>query len=175
LRSKKCEIIPPCHNRFKQWMNETHPVPLAPALEECLVTLDAHWMVDLGATPGARNRDDEQAGQSIPNPKERIKNSSAQLRRQHVRGREPRRTPHDASRSQHGGRSRSARCTGTHLRSQTTRLPPSKQMKQTTSSSSSLLLQLHFSWQGSRCRPGGWRGSRAIWTGSTRPPCAPSG
>ena len=37
-------------------------VPLAPGLEECLVTLDARRMVDLGATPGVRNRDDEQAG-----------------------------------------------------------------------------------------------------------------
>jgi hypothetical protein len=46
---------------------ELTAVPLAPGLEECLVTLDARRMVDLGATPGARNRDDAQAG-SIPNP-----------------------------------------------------------------------------------------------------------
>uniref|UniRef100_A0A804LV14 Neprosin PEP catalytic domain-containing protein n=1 Tax=Zea mays TaxID=4577 RepID=A0A804LV14_MAIZE len=32
-----------------------------------------------------------------------------------------------------------------------------------------------LSWQGSRCRPAGWRGSAATWRGSTRPPCAPSG
>jgi hypothetical protein len=55
-----------------------------------------------------------------------------------VRGRAPRRTPPRRVPAVNT-EGRSARGTGTHLLSQTTRFPPSKQMKQTTSSSSCLL------------------------------------
>jgi hypothetical protein len=120
-------------------------VPLAPRLEECLVTLDARRMVDLGATPGGRNGDDEQAGSisnpSIPRQKER-ENPARNCGGNTCggAGRESRRPPpprRGAAVNREVGES-AAR--STHLRSQTTRLPPSKQMKQTTSSSSSLRL-----------------------------------
>ena len=92
-------------------------VPLAPRLEECLVTLDARRMVDLGATPGGRNGDDEQAG-SISNPsiprQKRERKSSAQLRRQHVRGSGQRvsETPTPSTRCSSQQRGRRERGTG---------------------------------------------------------------
>jgi hypothetical protein len=91
---------------------ELTAVPLAPGLEECLVTLDARRMVDLGATPGARNRDDAQAG-SIPNPatskreKKRIRKIRRAIAEATRAGQSASENPPSTrSRSQHGGEKR---------------------------------------------------------------------
>lgn len=102
-----------------RWMKLT-AVPLAPGLEEGLVALDASRMVDLRASPTARDK------QKQPGQCRRKTHSAIRTARETV----------DAFRGQAAQATRH----GTHLRSQTTRLPPSKQMKHTTSSSSSFLL-----------------------------------